>query len=90
MGMYHLKTILKNKQKRIHIYRYGIPYPGNLSCPSSGNGRGEAGEAERLDEGQDDQQPTHELDVEEEPVCTFARTPKKRRGSPAPARKFSL
>ena len=56
----------------------------------TGNGRGEAGEAERFDEGQDDEQPTHELDVEEEPVCTFARTPKKRRGSPAPARKFSL
>ena len=60
------------------------------SCPGSGNGRGEAGEAAGFDEGQDDEQPTHELDVEEEPVCTFARTPKKRRGSPAPARKFSL
>ena len=47
-------------------------------------------EAARLDEGQDDEQPTRELDVEEEPVFSLARTPKNRHGSPAPARKFLL
>ena len=43
-----------------------------------------------LDEGQDDEQPAHELNEEEEPICTFDRTTKNRHGSPTAARNFSV
>ena len=77
----HLTILDMNNRTRLNMNGHGSSksHPkasrnGQLygSFPGSGNGGGEAGEAAGFDEGQDDEQPTHELEVEEEPVCTFA------------------